>query len=1249
MRRVYRCRFSSLDSAAWDAREFLRSRLALLREEQPFEDDPGGSSAGREWAAEELMLRLLQHCVPGEDPRSVGSGQRALTAHLAAAQGATVTWERLVAEQWVRVVWDRWHVPGDLQRVPDDDQGDDGKSLVLTLNHLRSAARQEWLFAVPEAERLIDEHGGRHPATPTLNALVSQGFLQRRGESVHIAPHGPLSGGHGDWLAARLWDRKECGPAGPERLSWWRDRVFGLGVESYGFGEHLTINAREEFENCAWKRVLAEADLIGWERERFRYAAQVSARSGFGVIERGLKVIAPIPGPDPVGQLKWLDRAGPANPNQEERDEIGALISFLVRWRASFRGRHPWDAWVEEYSEASRDRPYLLYKLDLLVGRDPAIAADLLSVPNTAALGVGMLSDRVRSTGRGWNWEAKEDAIRDAEVSVWKDVAECGAWGLHSLTQQQAAPHVASVLERFAALAHPAMGRDPERGARLRGRYELLREVVARWPAPAQGEALAFDRLGEAVVDNLRSMLGDAEIPMEKPAFGVLAWLAAFGSDDRSPWRGSAVHAVVDAYCWSLNAPSKWYHDVPPDRAVWIRLARWLVENDQRAWLDLLAPADFRGLARGIDSLEEGERYTAQRSFLHQLRTHALLLLALAASWDDVRRGEAVPAELEAAIASLLRDWLPGADDRPSMIDADLDVEQVFERQRESLLVAIGSALPRLSDAGRKEDLELLLPALTEVRQIATLVHVLEEGPERDTVRARLASLPISEGTADIHRLDEVQRSVDALLDALEVDRAEVWLNEWAGKARARRIDGWTRWEVGARQRVRLARKRFEEAAGAPLPDWAANDFDARHTNDFFRGVAMLHLDPPRSEEAAKIYESLLRAAPQQPSYAVNLFAARTQLLTHGRGDEAPTPEEDDELRDSLAYGESLMSTFTAEQRSGVEQTYQVNRLYLLHRLRDWPALLSAYQSLPRALQKHPELAAYAARALESSGQSSLAAGLRADTGAASGTEPEPRGTALVDDVEAARMAILRVPEFGMHDQAKAWWGSEVGSSVTRAVLEGCRALSDIAPALAAPEDAVAHEEDRITKLLAELLRQRLLKLCWQVSSQEHGGYTAKDPSGGRGGIGEIDLEVRAGTAHVAVGEAVIANGFDHGDLTKHFRKLFGYTPDGTPMAFLLIWSYGPDPRSVWDRYLREVATRDAPVGHEFQSWSVPAEGPTSHVWHAVSEHAHPVSGASRIAHVLVDLQHTVRRKAAAAAHSPARRPRSTKRKSQGK
>jgi tetratricopeptide (TPR) repeat protein len=1150
------------------------------------------------------MLLMLQQCVPQPDPRSEENGRLELGLYLAQHPNPTITWDRLVAEHWIRVVWNRWDISIELRSVPDADQEADGKDLVLALIHLRQVALKRRVFHILNAEELVEKHKSAHAATPSIEALIADGVLAWNEDVLTLVPHSSVFHGSGEWIAARLWDREEAGPSGLDRLAWWRDRVFGLGVEWFDFGDHLDDKSQKDFLELAWRQILSENDLLDWEQERARFAAQVALAFGLGTLKRGLTAISPVPVRNPIAQFQWLEHDGLVNSRHEERRDIAALLSVLFRWRTGAQRLGPWDAWIEQLADAAAERPYLVYEMELWIRRDPAVAADFLLVPKATTFGLGALASRLKFTPSAWEPHVGAENDRAAEKSVWRDIAECAAWALFRLDAAESGLLVAALLERFAGLARSSHSVNPSRVAIFRDRYAVLRDVLAHWPASGGNEGLAFDSVGEGVVVALKSSLDAAEIPVETPAFEVLMWLASIGADEKTPWRPFAIRTAVDSYCRSLNDSTNWYRDASIEVPVWTRVAGWLVERDNDLWTRLVRPANFAAAEEAILHLEDKDQYGARYSLLHRIRSHALLLLGLAGGWAEVQPGKAVPELLESGIAELLAYWLPAEKivGRPSIVDANIDIELFFEQPRESLLLAIGKGLPRLSQKGRTLVLDCVLSAMTEVRQLAIFVKALDDGPDKDAAKGRLRTLPMSAGKDDVGNIVEVERSVDALLDVGEFERAEVWLEKWAKVARQRHLQGWARWEVTARQRIRLARKQFVEAADAEVPDSARGDIEAENSNDFFRGIALLSTDPPRSQEAIEIYERLAQRSPQEPSCAVNLLAARTQWLTFGKGDAEPTAEEANAIRDLLALGESLMTNFSVEQRDKIEQTYQANRLRLFWRLRDWKSLLGAYQALSSGLQRDPTLVSFVAEALEVSGQKALAASLRAEVGSPDETPARTQRIEYSNPVEAAREAIRRVPEFGIPDQGQAWWGKDVREAVTDAAVATCQALADIAPALAQPPNGAPPEEDRVTKLLAELLRQRFLKLCWNVASQQHGGYTEKDPAKGRGGIGERDLEILAGSAHVAVGEAVLVLNFDTAKLAEHFRRLFKYAPAGVPIMLFLIWSYAPDPAKIWGKFCTQIAETQAPDKFKFLQWMSPDRGPESGVWHRVSE-----------------------------------------------
>jgi hypothetical protein len=298
--------------------------------------------------------------------------------------------------------------------------------------------------------------------------------------------------------------------------------------------------------------------------------------------------------------------------------------------------------------------------------------------------------------------------------------------------------------------------------------------------------------------------------------------------------------------------------------------------------------------------------------------------------------------------------------------------------------------------------------------------------------------------------------------------------------------------------------------------------------------------------------------------------------------------------------------------------------LVILHRLRDWPTLLREYQSLQPSLQRDPDLMAFAARALEDSGQPWMAKDLRADSGVTDTPLSGPRQIDRLNNrVEAARQAISFIPDFEMSDQAFAWWGDQLADAVTSVVVDACMPLVELTPGLARRRKHP--HEDAVTDLLVELLRQRLSALRWHVLSQGRLGPTDKDPAAGSGGRGKCDLEIKAKSAHVAVGEAIRLCGFEAKKLEEHYQRLFGYSSAGVPIIFHLMWSFAPNPAKLWKRYRSEIAENKTPAGYEFEDWHQLGKGPESSVWHDISKHRHPKASHCLVAHVLVDLGRSTR------------------------
>lgn len=1232
MARTYTPRLTSLEYSPWDTREYLTSNLTR---EQRYQARAlcGDGGFVRPWGAEELFSRFLQSGRVSYDPQSISEGQRAVAEWSARTGRREPTWDDLLRDCLVRIVWGRWQIPFNLRYLGSDDS----LPHIEVLNHLRLSSRERVRFEILDGVAILKDHRGRHPSTPTIEQLAENDRLHcHDGTTVVLNQHHPLLRSNGPQIAARLWDCA-VGPTEPaERLAWWRDRVLVMGVDSYDFGEFLSPRSREVFLGAAWSVLVNEADLDGWVQERDQLAATFAAQQDGNVEAFRLRVELPR-SEDPVDQLRWVKDVGQSNVNHDEREELGALIGTLLRWGASFRAREPWQEWPRTFGAAAATRPYFFYELNLHANFRPEIAADFLMVPETASLALAVLSDQIEWTPPGaWDAEARQQRNAFLEQANWADIAECGAWAMFKLPEPERASQTAAILEHFASLAAVKPVMPGQQHEIATARYYTLRDVFTRWPSPRGGEERCFDAIGGAVVTDLVERLDGHHDELDGGGFELVCWLAGKGADERSAWKGHAVASAIGVYTQALGGDAAWYWDGRIDPDLWIRIAQWAHEHNARAWEGLLQGTDFTALRNSVSTTDESVAYRQRATLVRKVRTHVFLLLNLIEKWAVYRRGTSAPLNLQERAIVLISEWVSTeTSDVSSIVEATVDIPQFFQPHGPSLLVTLGRTLKAFAPHGRQRLVGHVLEQLREVRQIAVLVGVLESD-EQNAARERLRSLPVHEGTENVSTVTEVQHAVDALLDVGEVDRAEVWLLAWAERIRKRRMPGWVPWEVGVRQRVRLARERFDEAAKALVPDWAGGDPDAVNANDFLRGVALLRTVPPHAGESADIFDRLLKASPENSAYAVNFLAAKTQLLM---SDGELLQEEVERLQNLLDEGEQIMGRFSPQQRIMVEKTYQVNRLHVLHRLAEWDLLLSAFHRLPPEVKADPKLAALASSALESQGQPELAAAMRADFGSTAIGANGPATVEREDQVQVVHSALLTLRQLDMIDQVRAWWGlqADIGERMSKDIAEACRSLADMAPALAIPKNWSQPEEDRITKLLVELLRHRLERLGWAVAFQEHGGYTAKDPSTGRGGIGEIDLRISKGTSQVVVGEAILVDSFQKQAMGEHLGRLMGYAASGNPGSVYLIWSYAAKPKQLWERYLSDVAEVGLPQDYRFVRWDDKEMQPTSDVWFARSLHMHPVSGTCSIAHIMVDLRQAARRTVSAEARRSTR------------
>jgi hypothetical protein len=118
--------------------------------------------------------------------------------------------------------------------------------------------------------------------------------------------------------------------------------------------------------------------------------------------------------------------------------------------------------------------------------------------------------------------------------------------------------------------------------------------------------------------------------------------------------------------------------------------------------------------------------------------------------------------------------------------------------------------------------------------------------------------------------------------------------------------------------------------------------------------------------------------------------------------------------------------------------------------------------------------------------------------------------------------------------------------------------------------------EDDTTSLFRALLAANIGYLDWTVHEQSRAGFSAA------GNAGRPDLLLQKAGTTIAAIEAVRCKNLwqsTYDDLTKHFRKLLGYS--GCALFFHLTFAFVEHPASILD-YLKQTAERDAPNGFTY-------------------------------------------------------------------
>ncbi len=1183
-------RFDSLSSSPYETRRILRDRLArALRPTHDYIDRRRSANVLSDVDVLELLARAqIEH---SDDEGGVREGYEAHRA----AHPELPSFDDLLREGWFGVAWSRVTVPlGSTMgwRKPDE-------ATSAGLEVVRKAARKGTRLSFGELSDL-SEPAQRWAAQKTKASDELRG----------ISPPSP------DWVAARLWERR---PAGDDRLAlrWWVDRWRFLGEPA---GAPSRWWARPDA--TAWRRAAmavleAEPGLLGWEREK-KLVDTLFAR------DDARPASNPLPSTS-LDRFLWLnDRPFDHSTRAlESGGDTFALLRLLCDDLVQSDERLD-DPSASSLLELVVARPTLLVRLTMRVRQDPTLLADLLLHPATSALACLMIAE--------WNDQpvgAWDRTIQSAEFVVSRERAFADAMAIvcHHV---RARSDVTGELAAFLTWVQ----------SQVRADAYTLGPHLPRITLPMMD--LVHAELQGLPRTNLEELLAELSIQdsggLGRPRFTAAIDLANCASLAEQV----DADAAVAAYASSLQTGDHRFSGTLSVAQAGT-LATIAMRSTRRTLF--LRAIDVPARVQAIAADENA--YAARDTIAHALRRHIRVLSRAVVGWEG-SPPDALANALSDAIKAGSRDQ--STPPKVSAFQAMHETTLSGAATDPPLAYEIADACGRLTEEARHR----MLGALKQIDEPLVIAQLLVRVPMsmREPMRTRLAKLSPSKA-ARIHSLDELRGRIDQLLDAGEVDAAATYL---AIERKARTLGPVPGREVARLAwdaRLALLKQDFAAIAKLAIPDGlsAVEAESARDTLSFYKGLAQLQDPNGSTVEAEAVFEELAKRRPDQPSYALNLFASRVTALLGQDTFKRLAAKDVPRAREVLhAADVSLHRALGVTDDDRV--VHRINRAVLLLAIGQ-PK--EAYETLEGVdgLARADRVAAYRAVALERLGRREEAQAALTESEAAYGdSEALQEARKHVDDGTPSRLPVARAQTFDRvpavrdalddlkqldpSQQARAVRSESLAALLTQQVRGAAASVTALVPNLR----HVEVDEDDVTGFLYQALQSRVLYLGWSVADQSRGGYSA------RGNPGARDLVLRKDGCVISVLEAVVCRATPsaatpNNVLVSHFQKLFGY--DQCPVLFYVAYSYAGQPGVVLDA-LRKMARSRAPEGF---TYSRIEEIPRDDARPVALEASYRVDGEARevkVVFVVLDMRQERQRNAAAQAGATAGTKAPTKR-----
>ena len=1132
-------RFSSLKQAPAETRRLLRDRFARYL---PSQQNSQVRAAKKVTLPDEALLQLFLNL----DIQFASEIESARATYMAALppNSDEPNLEELIATGWFRVIWGRISMASEVSRSARSLPAGSMTAFTALL-----ANRFEQTYRVADAVRSVDE----------LDTVIAA--MDRSELALHdVGCQTP------EWVAARLWDRAPSAIANPAAaLRIWVDRWHLLGSPSVMPYKAWNEGVGSAFREATIGVLSSDLSLVDWDEFRNNIIKLMalgderppSSFEGF---------VPPVP-------ITLVDRAMWLDDHSLERivkgmlfggnDIFGPVRLLLDEIEALDHTPFPHRIF-DQLIRLGVERPELLLFILFRARLSSVLCVDLLLYPPTSALAC-LLIAQWNSQSSAWD---RELTTRDNQIT--KSMAFTDAVSVlgYFLAQASVNPkEAASLLDWLHRSARPGfIGDLNEADSMLTA---LRNELVRQSP------------------ESLHKMVGALTLSMPKFGLGTSTFAAALDIVDAGKLAGDIEPtALITAYIQSVEAGA---YTLSANR-VGVGSAVALVEMAVRATPELrqkfFIPLDIKARLAAAEAAHENP-YTVADTLAKSIRAHVRILCRAVACWSQSLPDDLLDALISSVRSGALSHVEKG---RVAAFSARYESGQFHQPRDRPIAADIGAALVAAVDDQR----DRLLAAVLETDEPMMLAQLLSFAPHimRARIENRIRDLTPS-AAGEIHSLTEAQARIEELLSAGLPDVAAQFMEVEQNLRTMGNVGGREMMRLRSSLRLQLLRRDWTGIASVePPPNLSAGDqASALETIAFFKAIAALSNPEGDHAAAEQMFAQLQRRHSSVVAYAVNLFAARLNLLL---GDDLFKLLHGSALvqgRQILADAEQMMLLTRAAGPDDFE-IYNCNRALLLLALGQ-PEQASGILASLHAKRLHDRVAAYDAVALARMGRGHEANAVlqqavhllgntdvlrAAQAHISSGKPYSAVANILSDDDPIPRIKAALWDLRQMDHVRQAAVLQSPPESFDEFVIDHVRAaaasVTSLVPMMRGID--IDSSEDDLSALIRELLTARFLYLGWSVPDQSKGGYSAL------GNPGERDLLLQKGSTILAAIEAVVCRPpVSNQNLTKHFKKLLGYA--NCSLFFHLTYAYVEKPASVLD-YLRQTAESDAPAGFRYLS-----------------------------------------------------------------